>query len=230
MGTPGQEGIREVQRRLRAQQGAFMPKPRLPVIDEVDGDRAVPAHLRPPTPSARSPGSKTQVPHLGAGRGRAGADRWPTPSAAAASPTRRRAASSRSWPPSDEREGRIDLGRLHDLDDGGGRGPTSSPCPEWARRRPRACSSSPWGGPRSPSTPTSTASRPGSAGSRRSTTAEQGAPAPRRRVVPPGIRYDLHLALITHGRAVCRAQRPHCGACILRDLCAYGSAAGNGRG
>ena len=27
-------------------------------------------------------------------------------------------------------------------------------------------------------------------------------------LVPPGIRYDLHLALITHGRTVCRAQRP----------------------
>ena len=35
MGTPGREGIREVQRRLRADQGAFMPKPQLPVIDEV---------------------------------------------------------------------------------------------------------------------------------------------------------------------------------------------------
>ena len=46
--------------------------------------------------------------------------------------------------------------------------------------------------------------------------------------VPPDIRYDLHLAMITHGRTVCRAQRPQCGACILRDLCAYGSAAGNG--
>jgi endonuclease III len=40
--------------------------------------------------------------------------------------------------------------------------------------------------------------------------------------VPPGIRYDLHLALITHGRAVCQAQRPRCDACVLRDECAYG--------
>jgi endonuclease-3 len=60
------------------------------------------------------------------------------------------------------------------------------------------------------------------------TTADKAHPllAPR---VPPGIRYDLHLAMITHGRTTCRAQRPQCGACILRDLCAYGSAAGNGR-
>ena len=43
-------------------------------------------------------------------------------------------------------------------------------------------------------------------------------------LVPPGIRYDLHLALITHGRTVCRAQRPRCDACVVRDLCAYASA------
>jgi endonuclease-3 len=41
--------------------------------------------------------------------------------------------------------------------------------------------------------------------------------------VAPEIRYDLHLALITHGRTVCRAQRPRCDVCVLRDLCAYGS-------
>ncbi|HXZ73551.1 MAG TPA: endonuclease III, partial [Streptosporangiaceae bacterium] len=35
MTTPGHEGITEVQQRLRAHQGAFTPKPRLPVIDEV---------------------------------------------------------------------------------------------------------------------------------------------------------------------------------------------------
>ena len=44
--------------------------------------------------------------------------------------------------------------------------------------------------------------------------------------VPPDIRYDLHVALITHGRTVCRAQRPRCDACVLRDLCPYPSAAG----
>ena len=40
--------------------------------------------------------------------------------------------------------------------------------------------------------------------------------------VPSGIRYDLHVALIEHGRTVCRAQRPRCDACVLRDECAYG--------
>ncbi|MGH3153538.1 MAG: endonuclease III domain-containing protein [Streptosporangiaceae bacterium] len=40
--------------------------------------------------------------------------------------------------------------------------------------------------------------------------------------VPPEIRYDLHMALIVHGRAVCSAQRPRCAGCVLRDQCAYG--------
>lgn len=32
-------------------------------------------------------------------------------------------------------------------------------------------------------------------------------------------RKDAHLDLIAHGRAVCRAQRPTCGSCMLSDLC-----------
>ena len=44
-------------------------------------------------------------------------------------------------------------------------------------------------------------------------------------IVPPGIRYDLHVAMIAHGRTVCRAARPLCGDCVLRDLCAYPAAA-----
>jgi endonuclease-3 len=39
--------------------------------------------------------------------------------------------------------------------------------------------------------------------------------------VPPDIRYDLHIALIAHGRMVCKAQRPRCEECVLRDQCAY---------
>src|SRR5215813_2042529 len=35
MTTPGETAISEVQRRLRAQQGTFVPKPVLPVIDEL---------------------------------------------------------------------------------------------------------------------------------------------------------------------------------------------------
>jgi endonuclease III len=43
-------------------------------------------------------------------------------------------------------------------------------------------------------------------------------------LVPPGIRYDLHVALITHGRTVCHARQPRCGECVLHDVCAYASA------
>ena len=42
--------------------------------------------------------------------------------------------------------------------------------------------------------------------------------------VPADIRYDLHLALVTHGRRVCLAQRPRCAECVLLDLCPTGSA------
>ena len=40
-------------------------------------------------------------------------------------------------------------------------------------------------------------------------------------LIPPQLRYDLHLAFITHGRTVCKAQNPRCGECVLNDLCAY---------
>ena len=33
--------------------------------------------------------------------------------------------------------------------------------------------------------------------------------------------YRFHVALIRHGRAVCRAQNPRCAQCPLQDLCAY---------
>jgi endonuclease-3 len=41
-----------------------------------------------------------------------------------------------------------------------------------------------------------------------------------RALVPPDVRYDLHMALIAHGRAACRARRPACGECVLRRVCA----------
>lgn len=37
--------------------------------------------------------------------------------------------------------------------------------------------------------------------------------------VPPALRVPLHVALIRHGRAVCKAARPRCEACAVRDLC-----------
>jgi endonuclease-3 len=44
-----------------------------------------------------------------------------------------------------------------------------------------------------------------------------------RRQVPPDIRYDLHVALIVHGRTICRPAAPRCDVCVVPDLCAYGS-------
>jgi endonuclease-3 len=39
------------------------------------------------------------------------------------------------------------------------------------------------------------------------------------RSVPPELRFTFHIQLIRHGRAVCRAARPACDACVLEDLC-----------
>lgn len=39
-------------------------------------------------------------------------------------------------------------------------------------------------------------------------------------LIPPSLRYSLHVNLVTHGRAVCRA-RPLCGDCQLRRFCGY---------
>ncbi|HKY32559.1 MAG TPA: endonuclease III [Candidatus Polarisedimenticolia bacterium] len=38
---------------------------------------------------------------------------------------------------------------------------------------------------------------------------------------PPEDALPLHLNLITHGRRVCRAQKPLCGACVLRRRCPF---------
>ena len=38
-------------------------------------------------------------------------------------------------------------------------------------------------------------------------------------LVPPSLRVSMHVGLIRHGRTICRAGRPRCEACPLRDLC-----------
>lgn len=40
-------------------------------------------------------------------------------------------------------------------------------------------------------------------------------------LVPPPLRYSLHVNLIEHGRAVCRATKPLCEECDLRPFCGY---------
>jgi endonuclease-3 len=40
-------------------------------------------------------------------------------------------------------------------------------------------------------------------------------------IIPEPLVYRFHVALIRHGRAVCKAQNPRCAQCPLQDLCAY---------
>lgn len=37
----------------------------------------------------------------------------------------------------------------------------------------------------------------------------------------PEQRYPFHIHMITHGRRICRAQKPLCEACVVRELCTY---------
>src|SRR2546427_6638413 len=39
--------------------------------------------------------------------------------------------------------------------------------------------------------------------------------------VPEGFRKDAHHWLILHGRYVCKARKPACPACVIRDLCEF---------
>jgi endonuclease-3 len=41
------------------------------------------------------------------------------------------------------------------------------------------------------------------------------------KVVPEQFKSDAHHLLILHGRYVCTARAPHCGACAIEDLCEY---------
>ena len=219
--APGPAGIAAVQRRLRAHQGPFVPKPRLPVLDEL-----VATVLSQHTSDTNSERAFAQL-----------KDRFPTWEEVAEAPPGDVADAIRCGGIADqkarriqrilaaisEREGRIDLHRLHDLDDAAaeayleslpGVGPKTAACVlTFAMGRAAF--------------PIDThvhrvATRLGWIPAKTTADRAYRILAPR---VPPGIRYDLHLALITHGRTVCRAQRPRCDACVLRDLCAYGSGA-----
>ena len=43
------------------------------------------------------------------------------------------------------------------------------------------------------------------------------------KVVPRAYLQDAHHWLILHGRYTCKARKPNCGECIVRDLCTYNS-------
>ena len=40
-------------------------------------------------------------------------------------------------------------------------------------------------------------------------------------LVPPNLRYSMHVNLIAHGRAVCTSQRPRCEQCEIRKFCGF---------
>lgn len=218
MTAPGEGRIREVQRRLRAEQGAFVPKPVLPVIDEV-----VATVLSQHTSDTNSERAFAQLKEV-----------FPSWEQVAAAPAGMVADAIRRGGIADqkarriqqilaaiaEHEGRLDLGRLRDLDDAAARtyleslpgvGPKTAACVlTFAMGRAafpvdthvhRVATRLGWLPPK--------------------TTADR-AHRLLEPMVPADIRYDLHVAMIGHGRAVCRAQQPRCGACVLNDLCAYG--------
>lgn len=221
MTVPEDQTIREVQHRLRTQQGEFVPKQPLPILDQVVGtvlsqhtsdvnsDRAfasLKARFRAWEQVAHAPVEEIEDAIRGGGLARQKARRI-----------------KEILNTVDEREGRVDLRRLHDLDDLEaegyltslpGVGPKTAAC-VLAFSMGRAAF------------PVDThvhrvVTRLGwvPAGA----TAEKAYRllAPR---VPADIRYDLHLALIVHGRTVCLAQRPRCAGCVLLGLCPYGRAA-----
>lgn len=217
MTAPGTAGIREAHRRLRAQQGRFIPKPVLPVIDEI-----VATVLSQHTSDINSERAFGQLKKA-----------FPSWEQVAAAPAGEVADVIRSGGIADqkarriqqilaaieEREGRINLDRLHDLDDAAvaayleslpGVGPKTAACVLTFSLGRAAF-------------PVDThvhrlAIRLGWIPAQTTADKAHRLLGPR---VPPDIRYDLHLALITHGREVCRAQRPHCDDCVLRDLCPY---------
>jgi endonuclease III len=40
--------------------------------------------------------------------------------------------------------------------------------------------------------------------------------------IPSGLRYELHVAMIEHGRRICRSRRPLCSECPVFELCEAG--------
>jgi endonuclease III len=220
MTVPGPERVSDVHRRLRAEQGPFAPGPGLPAIDEL-----VATVLSQHTSDVNSARAFAAL-----------KARFPAWEQAAAAPAGELEQVIRSGGMAtlkarhirqilaaiEAREGSIDLGRLGELDDAAaagylrslpGVGPKTAAC-VLAFSLGRAAF------------PIDThvhrvATRLGwiPAG-----TAADKAHRLLEPAVPPAIRYSLHVALVAHGRAVCRALRPRCAACVLLDLCPYGQA------
>jgi endonuclease-3 len=210
--------VREVHRRLREEQGPFVPKPQLSVLDELIAT-VLSQHTSDRNSERAFSTLKSRFP------------RWEEVKYA---PTHEVADAIRCGGIADQkatriqqilaeverREGRLDLERLRHLDDAQvehyltslpGVGPKTAACVLlFALGRPAF--------------PVDThvhwvTTRLGWL--RAGTTAEE-AHRILIGIVPPEIRYDLHLALVSHGRTVCLAQRPRCSACPILRWCAQG--------
>lgn len=206
-----------MQRRLRASQGPFVPKPKLPVIDEIvatvlsqhtsdhNSERAF-ARLKAKFPAweqvlAAPPDQIADAIRIG-GMADTKARRIQQILAAIR-----------------EREGSIDLARLYDLDDAAveeyltslpGVGPKTAAC-VLAFAMGRAAF------------PVDThvhriATRLGWIAPGTSADNVYRTLTP---LIPPDIRYDLHVAFIAHGRMVCKARNPLCDDCVLTEVCRY---------
>jgi endonuclease-3 len=220
--APDEQDISAAQRRLRASQGTFVPKPRLPVIDEL-----VATVLSQHTSDTNSERAFAQL--------KASFPSWQqvrdAPVEQVASTIRCGGIADRKarriqqiLSAIEHREGSLDVSRLLDLDDAAAEAYLLS-LPGVGRKTAACVLAFSMG---RPAFPVDThvhrvAIRLGWV--KANTTADRAHEllAPR---VPPSIAYDLHLAMITHGRTICRARQPRCGMCVLRDLCAYGSATG----
>jgi endonuclease-3 len=216
--APDPRHIAAVQRLLRDSQGPFVPKPRLLVVDEL-----IATVLSQATSDRNSERAFAEL-----------KDAFPRWDQVLAAPVAKVADAIRSGGIADQkarriqlilaeiqaREGRIDLRRLYELDDAAiedyltslpGVGPKTAACVlVFAMGRPafpvdthvhRIATRLGWLPP--------------------GTTAER-AHRVLSSAVPPELRYDLHIALIVHGRTVCMARNPHCESCVLRSLCPYG--------
>jgi endonuclease III len=210
--------VRAVHKRLDEQYGPFSPKPTLPIVDEL-----VATVLSQHTSDINSERAFRRL-----------KERWSSWDEVLAAPTIELADAIRPGGLADqkaprikhileeieEREGRVDLTRLNDLDDNEvanyltalpGVGPKTAACVlVFSMGRPAF--------------PIDThvhrvARRLGWIDDKTPADKAHRNLAPR---IPPEIRYPLHVELVTHGRRVCKARRPRCRECALFDLCKAG--------